>query len=152
MSPTFTLEIADQNLLSEMAPLLREHWLEIAHSHDIPLEPDYATYLELQSQGKLKVFVARSASCELIGYAVYYVTHNFHYSSSLQAQQDVLFVRKECRKGSVGTRLIRFADEALRKMGVQVVLQHVKVAHNFGPLLERMGYEAVDIIYRKRLD
>jgi hypothetical protein len=48
--------------------------------------------------------------------------------------------------------LIRYADMQLKEDGVQVVYHHSKVAHNIGPLLERMGYEAVDLIYAKRLD
>jgi hypothetical protein len=36
--------------------------------------------------------------------------------------------------------------------GIQVVYHHVKAAHNFGKMLERMDYKLVDLIYAKRLD
>jgi hypothetical protein len=48
-------------------------------------------------------------------------------------------------------RLIEHADAQLAAEGVQVVFQHVKTAHNFGPLLERLGYEHVENVYAKRL-
>jgi hypothetical protein len=70
----------------------------------------------------------------------------------LQATQDILFVLPEYRKGRVGIGLIKYCDQQLGAEDVQVVYQHVKLAHNFGPVLERMGYEAVDIIYAKRLN
>ena len=68
------------------------------------------------------------------------------------ASQDVLFLAPEHRKGRLGMKLIDYADSMLRREGVQVVAQHVKAAHNFGPLLERLGYELQDLIYTRRLD
>jgi N-acetylglutamate synthase-like GNAT family acetyltransferase len=61
-------------------------------------------------------------------------------------------VHPEYRSTGAGPDLIRYCDEQLRADGCQAVYHHVKAAHNFGPLLKRMGYELVDLIYAKRLD
>ena len=152
MDKQMTFQEEDPRLIMDEAmPLFYEHWREISHYLDIALEPDREIYAKAAEMGMLKVFTAREDGV-LIGYAAYMVRANIHYKSSIQAQQDVLFVTKEKRRGTVGMRLIAYADKCLAKMGVQVVVQHVKVAHNFGPLLERLGYEHVEHIYTKRLD
>lgn len=126
------------------------HYNEISHYKDIKLEPDLEAYIALEKQGVLRVFTARANNGTLIGYAVYFIRRNLHYKSSLQAVQDILFLMPTHR-GS-GGRLIRYCDEELKKENIQVVYHHIKAAHNFGPLLERLGYQLVDLIYAKRLD
>jgi GNAT superfamily N-acetyltransferase len=146
----FQKEQLSPELFAEMLPLLTAHYKEIAHYQDIPLEPDYSSYKHLSDSDCLRIFTARNDDKELIGYCVYFVRENLHYKSSLQAVQDIVYVRPDCR--GVGARLIKWSDEQLKADKVQVVYQHVKSAHNFGPMLERMGYELVDLIYARRLD
>jgi GNAT superfamily N-acetyltransferase len=150
-SPTFQVERI-QDLWPEAMPLLTEHWREIAHYQDIELDPDIETYRKIEDAGMSRCYTVRNAAWELVGYCVYFVRPNMHYRQSIQASQDVLFLRKDLRKGSIGMRLIKYADEQLKKEGVQAVYQHVKAAHNFGPMLERMGYKLVDLIFARRLD
>lgn len=135
-------------VLDEIKPLLEMHWHEIAHYQDIPLDPDYDWYC---TSPVVRVFTARDAG-RLIGYGVFFVGPNKHYRSSKQAVQDILFVHPERRGSTVGFRLIRFCDQQLKTEGCQVVYQHMKKSHQFGPLLEKQGYELVDLIHAKRLD
>lgn len=138
------------DVLEESKTLLQKHWEEIAHYKDIPLEPDYEQYLKLESIGATRSFTARTEDGILIGYAVFFIKHNIHYKSSLQALQDIIFVDKKYR--GLGFMFIKFTDEQLKLEGIQVVYQHVKAKYNFGPLLDRLGYELVDLIYAKRLN
>jgi GNAT superfamily N-acetyltransferase len=128
-------------------------WQEVAHYGDIPLAPDWSMYRAMEDSGALRCYTARLHG-ELIGYAVFFVRQNMHYSFSKQAVQDVLFVDKHYRRGTVGTRLIRYADAMLQGESVQVVYHHVKNKPelDFGPLLKRLGYEPIDTIWGKRLD
>lgn len=138
------------NVVEEIFPILEAHYKEIAHYRDIELKPDWEKYHMLDRGGFMRLFTARSTCGELLGYAVFLVQKNLHYSASLQAHQDILYIKKENR--GTGGKLIKWCDEQLKLEGVQVVYHHVKEAHNFGPLLERMGYELVDRIYGRRLD
>ena len=140
------------DLWPELEPLIREHWLEVAHYLDIPLDPDRDAYNAMEDAGAVRAYTARIKGV-LVGYVIYFVRPNLHYSGSKQAVQDVLFIAPEHR-GGLGFRLLRWSHERLRDEGVQVVYQHVKVKPglNFGPVLERMGYELIDNIYGKRLD
>lgn len=147
MTTTFQRELVT-DIRREVQPLLELHWDEIAVDKDIPLNVDWASY----TAGKaVRVYTARDDGA-LVGYACFVLNHNKHYMDSLQAMQDVLFVHREHRRGLMGYRFIRFCDDQLRAEGVQKVMHHVKKAHNFGPVLERQGYEEIEIIYAKRLD
>lgn len=135
----------------EMIPLMEKHWEEIAHYKDIPLNPDYETYLKMEDANILRVFTARDDDGVLIGYAVFFLKHNLHYKDSYQALQDIIYVDPE-RRG-IGARLILWSEKQLKADGVQVVCQHIKAStpHTV-ELFERLGYEKIDIILGKRLD
>lgn len=139
-----------KDVLEEAKPLLVAHWEEIAHYKDIPFDPDYDQYLKLEELGITRSYSARTEDGILIGYAVFVIKYNLHYKTSLQALQDIVYLDPKHR--GAGFFLIKFCDAELKKEGIQVVVQHVKAAHNFGPALVRMGYELQDLIYTKRLD
>jgi hypothetical protein len=145
----FSQETLEQNV-AESKPLLESHFKEIAQFQDIPLDPDYDQYIALEKAGFIRYFAARSADGALVGYAVYFVRHNLHYRSSLQAVQDVIFIKKEFR--GRGGSFIKWIDEQLKAEGVQVTYHHVKVAHDFSKMLEKIGYTFVDKILARRLD
>lgn len=138
----------DTSIYEEMRPLLQQHYDEIAHYKDIPLEPDVEGYKRIEELGNLRMFTVRDDN-ELIGYSIFFIKHNLHYKSSIQAIQDIVFIRKD-RRGQ-GREFLQWCDNELKSEGVDVVYHHVKAAHNFGPLLVRQGYELVDYIYGKRL-
>jgi hypothetical protein len=173
ISVTFDRELVTDALLDEALPLLRAHWREIAHFDDIPLQVDREAYLRSEAAGLVRCFTARTTEGilgsgpsqeeapgaqhagqgrgRLLGYALFFVRFAPHYAGSLQAVQDVVYLDRSVR-GGTGYRFIAWCDEQLAEEGAQAVYHHVKVAHNFGKLLERQGYELVDLIYAKRLD
>lgn len=148
--PAFAREVSD-TVINEIAPLLEAHYREIAHYQDIPLNVDYDRYLRAEAAGNLRIYTVR-VSLALIGYAIFAVGPSGRYMGSLQAHQDVLYLDQAYRRGRIGMTFIEWCDGQLRNEGVQVVFQHVKDRHNFGPLLERLGYTLMDHIYARRLD
>lgn len=146
---TFALEQLRQ-VIEEIKPIIQEHYLEIAHYKDIPLMPDWESYQKLEEVGVLKIFTCREDNGALIGYGVYFIKHHLHYMTCLVAYQDILFIRKEFR--GKGMKFIDWCDQYLKTLGVTMTVHHIKAAHNFGPALERRGYELMDLIYTKRLD
>ncbi len=147
----FSEEPFSEGLLDELFPLLEAHYKEIAHYKDIPLSPDLALYEIAYKTGMLRIYTARRGK-SIVGYSVFFVRPHGHYKTSLQAVQDILFLSPSERGKMLGARLIRFSDERLKEIGVQAVYHHVKESHNFGPLLERLGYQQVERIYTRRLD
>lgn len=144
----FSCETYD-DVIEEIKPLLEEHYEEIAKYKDIPLVPDWSTYRKLEQVGVLKIFTCRQDD-RLIGYGIYFIKPHLHYSTCLVAQQDILFITKGHR--GTGFRFINWCDEQLKSLGVNLTVQHIKASHNFGAMLERQGYELMDLIYTKRLD
>ena len=141
-----------QDLLGEIMPLLVEHKEEIAFYQDIALDVDGNAYVHAEVNGLLRCYTARINGA-LVGYAVFFVKHNMHYQHSLQAIQDVLFVRKPHRHGRIGLGLIRFSEAELKNEGVAVCYHHLKVNRpETITLFRKLGYEDVDLIVAKRLD
>lgn len=146
----FQFEIMSEALAQEMFPLLKQHWTEIAHYPDIELNVDWPAYYLMQEKGILRVYTAREQNGNLIGYSAFIIRFNPHYAQSKNALQDVIFI--DPSKRGFGKRFIAWCDEQLKQEDVQLVFHHVKQAHNWGPMLESMDYELVDLIYAKRLD
>lgn len=140
-----------QDCISEMLPLFKLHYQEISANLDIPLCIDMARYQKLEDLGALKIYTARDEdSKEIIGYAVFIISTNLHYISSVQAIQDVVYIHPS-RRG-FGTGFIARCDEELRDLGVQIVYHHVKTKHEWGRALLKLGYHHVENIYSRRLD
>lgn len=148
----FSREVVCADFFEEIAPLMKRHYLEVAHYQDIPLQPNFDRYIEIEKAGNLRTFTARDEYHRLLGYAIFFVNFNMHYSDSLQAVQDVIYLEKSQRGHGIGKDFILWCDQKLSKEGCQVVYHHVKDKHNFGPLLEGIGYRKVDLIFAKRLD
>jgi GNAT superfamily N-acetyltransferase len=132
-------------------PIFEAHYKEVAHYQDIPLDINEAAYMHLEESGLLRCFTARYNG-DLVGYCVFIVKRNPRYQTSLQANQDILYVDKSRRGALFGKRLLDYCHERLKAEGVQVVYQHTKAARTEGRFMELMGYELVDYIYAKRLD
>lgn len=146
----FKLETLSQELLDESFPLFIGHFKEISANQDIPLEPDFEQYYKLEEMGMLRFFSARNDQGKLLGYAVFMVRNNLHYKSSKQAVQDIIYISPHER--GFGAEFIEWCDAMLKAEGVQLVYHHVKAAHNWGKVLDRLGYRMIEFIYSKRLD
>jgi GNAT superfamily N-acetyltransferase len=139
------------DVINEIKPLLEAHYKEIAKYQDIPLMPEWEIYEKMDEIGVMKIFTCRhNDNNELIGYAIFFVKNHIHYKTCKTAMQDILFISPEYR--GKGMKFIMWCDDRLKEIGVQVVFHHVKETHNFGPMLERIGYELMDRIYTRRLD
>jgi len=174
----FAREQLTETVWDEALPLLEAHWREVAHYSDITLSPDRSLYEASERAGVLRFYSARDwrdertisddewpwhfsgaeqaaklrACAPLVGYALFFVRPNPHYSGSIQAAQDVLYLDPRVR-GITGYRFVAWCDEQLRIEGVQAVYHHQKRAHpQLGRVLDKLGYEPVDVIWARRLD
>lgn len=129
--------------------LLFDHWEEVAvHKEGIPFDPDIEKYKEMERIGVLHVITARDGK-KLVGYSIYIVSPHIHYMSSVFAVNDVVYLSPEYRRGFTGIKLLKFAEESLKKEDVDVIHMHVKNRVNFGGVLSRMGYQSIEEIYSK---
>lgn len=137
--------------LDEMKPLLEAHWEEIALYKDkIKLDPDYDKYLLLDSLGMLHVLTVRSDE-RLIGYFISFIQPHMHYKESLSAVNDILFIHPSYRKGSIGYKLFKKAEQSLRELGVEVMSISSKVKNDFKPLMDKLEFKRVEYTYSKHI-
>lgn len=141
----------------EIIPILRnEHWEEVGHYKDIPIDMQWETYARLEEMGKLRCYTVRGVTNEahegtvLMGYAFFVVDNHLHYKNTLVAAQDILYVRKPYR--GIGRSFLSWCEARLIEEKVVTVTQHIKPWFNWGPMAEELGYEVAETIYTKRLD
>lgn len=140
-----------RDILPELKTIVQDHYLEIATYQDIPLDPDYDRYLFIEETGTLRIFTIREDK-ELVGYCVLFVHPSLQFKSSVQAVQDLLFLKQDLRKQGIGAQFLNWIDSQLKAEGIQVVYQHTKAGKSFASLLESLGYKLVDQVYARRLD
>ena len=85
---------------------------------------------------------------KLIGYHIATVVRHLHYNSKT-AYTDVFYVDPLHRKGSVGVRLFKEAENYLVAMGVERIYTGTKLKLDIGPILERLGYQPIERVYTK---
>jgi hypothetical protein len=134
-------------VFDECGDLLRLHFDEVEKNKDIKLNPDNEFYKSIDDCSAL--FTVRCGD-DLVGYNLFFLKRNAHQCHSMQANQDVIFIRKD--KRGQGREFISWCDNQLKNIGVQVVYYHVPLSNNWGKMLEGIGYEPHEIMYSKRLD
>lgn len=142
---------------AEIQPVLRnEHWEEVGHYRDIPIDMNWEAYARIEKAGALRCFTVRSPLNEefnethLLGYAFFIVDRHLHYKNTLVANQDILFVRKPYR--GVGRKFLKWCDLELEREGVTTVTHHIKPWFDWSHMAEELGYEKAETIYTRRLD
>lgn len=140
------------DIYPELAPLLVQHWQEIASNHDrIPLDVAYDRYLALCEAGVLHVLSAR-ADGKLVGYHVALVTGHLHYQSTLHCITDVYYLVPQYRKVQTGIELFREVERQMKARGVVKLFTGVKLhTHDgkTGKLFEFLGYTHTENLYMK---
>lgn len=111
-------------------------------------KPDRSRYQAMFDLGILSLFTVRIFGA-LIGYALFVVSIHLHYSDTIWALQDVLYVKPEHR-GRTAIRFIRWQDDELAADGVDLCYRHVSERNDYSRTLLRMGYELGERGYIKR--
>lgn len=150
----FAQEDYSLELVAEILPLLALHHKEISDKFYGPLDPVFEIYAHMQRTNALRIYTVRdfrNSEMKLMGYQIFFVTLHHHSKESIHATQDVLFLHREARRGMAGMQFIQWCGEKLRMEGVHTLHQRISARHNFGRLLERIGYELEDLTYSKNL-
>ena len=150
------LKIAVETLVDvkeECGDLIAAHWVEIAVWPDIPLDPDWSGYENLEKAGMLVIYTVRNETNQLVGYAVFFMRKHLHYKSHSWAANDIVWVHPDYRDGKIGANLVQFWEQDLQARGIHVVHVNVKVAHPaLGLVLRREKYKTVESGLEKRLN
>lgn len=139
------------NVKEDIKPLLKEHWRLVAlNQGKIKLNPNWKEYAKLDAAGILNIFTARDDG-ELVGYFVLVINKSIHYQDHYFAVNDVVFVLPDSRAGATGYKLIKFAEDYCRDIGVSLIMINTKVHIPFDKLMIGMGFDLIERVYSKFL-
>lgn len=136
----------------EAVPLFEDHWREVGVDRDkIVLSIDFERLFLLERSRALSGFTARLDG-KLAGYALFLCCPHLHYKEAVFAYADVIYVAPEYRRTTgAGLGLIRFAERTLRGQGVAKIVYHIKLDHDFMPIMKKLGYEDRERMVEKLL-
>ena len=140
----------------ELLPLFKKHYAEIAVDRDIcPLDPDWGYYHGIDQAGLLRLLTARSASNrKLAGYIFNIVGYHNHYKSTRFAVTEMFYLHPHFRKGWQPVKMFMENLRGLEASGADIATINFKLHFQdarVGKLLARLGYEACDLVMRRRL-
>lgn len=125
-----------------------EHYNEIARDKDkMPMSPDIEAFKFLESRGQLQILTVRQDG-KMIGYQLTIIRNHLHYAV-LCGFEDSYFLKKDCRKGMAGVRMIKEAIKHMQIRGVKKVFFLTKAFLNRGKIFEYLGFTQSDIMYAK---
>jgi GNAT superfamily N-acetyltransferase len=147
----FQYDVNIPKLLVDCDELLKKHWEELALNKDkVPLAIDEARYKQLQDVGILKNIVVYNNQNVAVGYSVLLIQPHLHYSTTVYAAVDVIYIDPEYRNTTLGARLLVAAEKQAKEHGASIVLHHAKpyVPMIIKPL-EKLGYSLYEHMYGK---
>lgn len=136
---------------AELREIYPRHWAELNTAGDIPLDPNYDNYRQLDAAGVVLLVTLRHAR-RLVGYFIGFLFPELHYQTVFACIGDIFYVLPEFRKGRAGTQLFRAVEVELRKRQVDRWHVNSKIHRDCGALLRRLGFSAVEVQYSKRLN
>ena len=133
-------------------PFLHDHWREMSPNPNVQLDPDWAMYDRLETVGGLVIYTARIDG-ELIGYAFFMGGRSHpHYKTMKWMINDNIRINPDYRRKGIGTGLLDFAEEDLKRRGVDYIQIHAKTKHpELAKMLESRKYISDEQIYTRRL-
>lgn len=147
----FAAELYSEQLITEMMPLWRDHHKEIPQVREASVNPNLEMYKILASAHVLRIYTARR-DFTIVGYQVFTVTIHPHFRELKQAVMDLLYLSPDERLGWMGYMFMKFVDEELKKEGVHLMFRAISARHDFGTILERMGYQLCDLNFSRRIN
>ena len=133
-------------------PLLYDHWQELSSYPDVPLDPDWSWYDQMEAKQGLVIYTARLDG-DLVGYALFVGRNPHpHYKSAFWAMNDIIRISPDHRRKGIGRGLLDYAEADLKRRGVNFIQIRTKQKHpELAMMLEARGYEPDEVNYSRRL-
>ncbi len=144
-------EIKATENIKEMWELFVLHREELAtYKHIMKVNPDVAMYKILEDTGKIFTLALYDEN-KIVGYSVTLVFTHMHYSDTIHAQNDLIFVHPDYRRGRHGIKLIAETERIAKERGAKFIIFHGKEGTKFCELMPKMGYTVHDIVFTKEI-
>lgn len=131
--------------------ILHEHYDRTDTKIDIPpVNYNWLHYKAVEDTGMLLCLGAREEG-KMLGFAMYYVMKHPHHVDALWAACDGLCVSVDGRGKGVGRKLLEFAEQEFRQMGVTRMIQMGRSWYKGETLYEKMGFTMTEQVFYKDL-
>jgi L-amino acid N-acyltransferase YncA len=135
-----------------IAELIGDYWEELSPIKEVaPLAPDFDRMMTLDHAGLFKAWCARSEGGLLLGFIGFYVMPHLNYRHTLFAFDNGHYLHPDHRGGWTGVHMWRGACDALRELGVKVVIAHDNALRPLEPLFKRLGFQPRGALYWRAL-
>ncbi|MET3122619.1 putative GNAT superfamily acetyltransferase [Oxalobacteraceae bacterium GrIS 2.11] len=129
----------------------REHYEEIALNKRVMVyAPDIEKYKSMEEHGALLSLGAFDGK-KIVGYSVNFIYNHPHYKDMLVAHNDMIFVAKDNRLGTLGLKLIKATTAACRERGAHMMMWHAKPNTRLAELFPKLGCGVQDLIFSEVL-
>lgn len=147
-----SVKIEPFSVFKENKHLNNEHWNEVAEFDGFKreLDIDFDLFDMFDKAGQLITVIARENE-KVVGYALFIIQHDFHAKNTLCAHNDLIFLKKENRKGRAGIKLIKESLKLLSQIYPNIFVRwHVTALKDFGNVLTKLGCKKFETIYAIR--
>ncbi len=130
----------------ELAKLFPQHWEELALFKDrMPLSPQWQEYARREHIGQLFLATVRWNG-KIVGYYTAQIAPGFHYSTTLTATHDLVYIVPEAREKGLALPLFRCVEREIKRRGAKLWFSGYKNHNPLGmpQLLERLGFTPCD--------
>lgn len=136
------------DVIGELHALHVEHWKETErHRHGLELNPDYIAMAARERASRCIQFTVRHQGV-LVGNLRMWIGVSLH-TQTRYASEDTLFLLPAHRGSFLVMALIRFAEGALRSIGIHEIRVSSKLVNNADVLMRRMKYQPVALEFVK---
>ena len=112
---------------------------------------DWELYKTLEKSQILYIYTARSVRDVLVGVVMYNVVMHPHHMGHRVAECDILSVSLQERGQGVGRKLLSYAEDKLKTLGVSEIVHRFKLPYTATPLFISQGYNAIETVYSKKV-
>lgn len=155
---SFAWEPLDRLLNDGLEALALRDWQEVEVDQDAqPHDPDWDHYRQQNTVGTYRIIAARRNG-RLIGYNAFFIGHHSRHRGMIFAQNDVIYLVPEQRRGIVGARFINESAAMLKAAGAVRVrydsMRNVALgakSGTLGDLFLKLGYTLEAEVFTKIL-
>tara|TARA_R110000744_G_scaffold91073_1_gene176838 strand:- start:4021 stop:4500 length:480 start_codon:yes stop_codon:yes gene_type:complete len=130
--------------------LVEEQWIEVDHRRKTSkLDVDFDKYIKMDDLG-IHFIVLAYTDEELVGYDSMFISPTPH-TGEITALTDSMFIKREYRKGGLGTVMIKMAEVEAKARGAKHMMVTFKNDSPHPEIVKDLGFFSYETIYAKTL-
>ena len=138
-----------RDVIEDLKVLFPAHHKEVGIYQDrMPLSPRYELYAERDAAGELVMPIVRKDG-EIVGYWPTFVAPGMHYSTTLTATMDILWVHPEHRGEGAGKMLAECLARELKRRGVKLWWAGSKNHKDIEEFLLLLGFQPTETYFSR---